>query len=108
MDAESKEQEQNTRPLSSSRWFFVPIIACLIYILGSGPASRLGTDHVLPFRLIEDIYSPLNSICFAHESTTRIYCWYLKLWGVNLFLLNGRSVYDVPTRAPFAPSPEQR
>ena len=98
MDSQSTEHKQGTRPLGFLRWFLAVASLFLIYIFASGPAIRLGDEGVVPSRLVDVIYDPLNSFCFAHETTSRTYCWYLKLWGHEIIPLSPRPVIYDPVR----------
>jgi len=97
MDAQSTEQNQETKRSDFLRWFLIPIIVFFIYILGSGPAMKLAGNRVLPFTLVSTIYDPLNSFCFANHATSRLYGGYLKLWGVVGVVIDG-SLQEIPPK----------
>jgi len=98
MDAPSTEQKQDTKSSSWMRWFLAAVSIFLIYIFASGPAARLRDERILPAKLVDAIYDPLDSFCFADESTSKTYCWYLKLWGHDVLLLSGRPIEYDPVR----------
>ena len=94
MDSRSTEQQQGTKSFGWLRWCLAFALVLLIYILGIGPANRLGAEGIIPLSFVDTIYLPLESFCLAHRPTAKILRGYLKLWGIDLFLSNGQQIDD--------------